>query len=47
VKVPNVIAVGPPEVRGTDRGLAVAAAIALICVLIAGHGLRALAARRL
>jgi serine protease len=46
VTLPTVHAIGPLDIRGSSRGLAVAAAIALIGVLIVGHGVRALSRAR-
>jgi subtilisin family serine protease len=41
VKVPTVSAVGPLDIVGPNRSVAVGAAISLICVLIVGHAARA------
>jgi subtilisin family serine protease len=41
VKLPTVHAIGPLDIRGSNRSFAVAAATALIGVLIVGHAVRA------
>jgi subtilisin family serine protease len=46
LKVPTVNALGPLDIGGTNRSFAVGAAIALICVLIVGHGVRAMSTAR-
>jgi serine protease len=46
LRVPTVNAIGPLDIRGSNRAAPVAAGAALICLLILGHGLRALAATR-
>jgi hypothetical protein len=46
LKVPTVNAIGPLDIHVSNRGAAVAAGAGLICLLIVGHGLRAMAARR-
>jgi hypothetical protein len=46
VKVPTVHAIGPLDIRGSNRSVAVGGAIALICLLIVGHAVRARSAAR-
>ena len=46
LKVPTVNALGPLGSRGSNRGPAVGAAIALICLLLAGHVVRVRSATR-
>ena len=46
LKLPTVNAIGPLDIRGSSRSAPVAAGAALICLLLVGHGLRAMAAAR-